>query len=206
MAARTQKCSECLELLVETWVHTNGAMSRTLVVQCPNHCDLKCPRCNESVTVTSSRLSKKYLKCKYCEWRGNCPDRQFAKSKEPLKLEAEQDEILLKRRETRRQKIRKKVATDELSVGSKCPFCGLVLLQLKNLELTSKLGNDFRTIGLSCGDTACDSKWWVDIKVDHLLKMHDLYIKPETSETSETTDKCESCGQPILHDGRCGCS
>ena len=190
MAARTQKCSECQELLLETWVDTNGALGRTLVVQCPNHCDLKCPRCNESVNLTSSRLSKRYLKCNYCEWRGSNPDRQFTKSKEPPKLEAEQDEILMKRREMRRQKILKKVAINELSVGSKCPFCSLVLSRLK-------------TIGLSCVDTACDSIWWVDIKVDRLLAMHDLYIEPETSETA---DKCESCGQSILYGGRCGCS
>lgn len=203
MAARTQKCSECQELLLETWVDTNGVLGRTLVVQCPNHCDLKCPRCNESVKLTSSRLSKRYLKCNYCEWRGSNPDRQFTKSKEPPKLEAEQDEILMKRREMRRQKILKKVAINELSVGSKCPFCSLVLSRLKTFELSSTLGNDFRTIGLSCGDTACDSIWWVDIKVDRLLAMHDLYIGPETSETA---DKCESCGQSILYGGRCGCS
>ena len=194
MAARVRKCPVCREPLFEKLVYKNGARRRTRVVQCPNHCDLKCPNCDELVRVTSTRIHERSLKCKNCEWRGHVPDRQFIKSKDAARLKFIESA----------SSARRSGSLSKLS-GSACPSCNQALLYSKTTMPSLKSGYDDITYRLECRSKECSSMSWEEIKTvlaeglplgNHLPKA--------TASKSET--KCQSCGQPILYGYRCGCS
>lgn len=195
MAARVQKCPTCREPLFENLVHKNGAWSRrTRVVQCPNHCDLKCPNCDELVRVTSTRIHERSLKCKNCEWRGHVPDRQFIKSRDE-----ERRKFIESASSARRSGSLSKLS------GSECPFCSHVLLFSKTTKPSLKSGYDDITYSLSCSSAECDSTRWEEIKTV-LAKGSPFGNDLPKPRASKIETKCQSCGQSILYDGRCGCS
>lgn len=195
MAAKVRKCPMCREPLFEKLVYKKGKWSRrTRVVQCPNHCDLKCPNCDELVTVTSTRIHERSLKCKNCGWSGHVPDRQFIKSKDAARLKFIESASSARR-------------TGSLSklFGSNCPFCSQVLLFSKTTKPSLKSGFDDITYRLSCSSTECDSAMWEEIKT---VPAKDLLIGDDLlkARASKIETECQSCGQPIMYGWRCGCS
>ena len=208
MAARVRKCPMCREPVFEKLVFKNGARRRTRVVQCPNHCDLKCPICDELVRVTSDRIHERSLKCKNCEWRGHVPDRQLVKAKDAARLSAHMEKIYAARsreREKRRTEIRKNVDVNKLGSGSRCPFCSYVLFFSKTTKPSLKSGYDEITYRLRCSSTECDSTWWEETKtvLAKVLPYGNDWLK---ATASKIETKCQSCGQSILYGYRCGCS
>ena len=208
MAGRVRKCPLCREPFFEHLVFKKGARRRTRVVQCPNHCDLKCPICDELVRVTSDRIHERSLKCKNCEWRGHVPDRQFVKSKDSARLTANMEKIYAahnREREKRRTEIRKSVEVDKLGSGSRCPFCNYILLLSTTTKPSLKSGYDDITYRLRCSSTECDTTWREEIKTDLTKVLPDGNALPKAT-ASEIETTCQSCGHPILYGGRCGCS
>ena len=190
-----QKCRTCRETLSENLVYKKGKWSRrTRVVQCPNHCDLKCPNCDELVRVTGTRIHERSLKCKNCEWKGHVPDRRFVKSKEAARLKFIESA----------SGARRSGSLSKLS-GSECPHCSQALLYSKTTMPSLKSGYEDVKYRLECMSKECDSMSWEEVKtvLAEVLPSGKDLLKPRASKI-ET--KCQSCGQLILYDGRCRCS
>lgn len=202
MAARVRKCRTCRESLIENLVYKKGKWSRrTRVVQCPNHCDLKCPNCDELVRVTSTRIHERSLKCKNCEWRGHVPDRQFIKSKEAARLKFEVARLKFIESAS---SARRSGSLSKLS-GSACPSCNQALLYSKTTFPSLKSGYADITYRLECRSKDCSSMSWEDIKTV-LAESLPLGSHLPKATASKIETNCQSCGQPILYDGRCRCS
>jgi len=195
-------------------VYKNGLRRRTRVVQCPNHCDLQCPRCDGDVKVTLSRTNEKNLKCKGCEWKGHSPDRDFNYAKnlsKRLASEKKIEEVEQKKRDARiakaaslfaarkakrdalRFEIMKNVDVNELRVGSECPFCNRRLVIEKTVSRSERWGFEDTRRRLTCGDVTCDSTMW-----------EETVTMP--SEGYSEVSICNSCRQPIRNETVCGCS
>lgn len=211
---KLSRCSKCRQSKIEVLVYKNGLRRRTRVVQCPNHCDLKCPRCDSDVRVTLARTYEKNLKCRGCSWKGHSPDRDFNYAKDRSKrLAAEKRKELVeeKKRDARMAKanslavarkakrdalrfeILKKIDLNELRVGSECPFCKRRLVIKKSVVRSARWGFEDTNRRLTCGDTVCDSTFW-----------EETVTMP--SEGYSEVSICNSCRQPIRNETVCGCS
>ena len=208
MSTRSKKCKTCREGFVEIFVYKNGSLRRTRVLQCPNHCDGMCPRCDvELKTISISTISnERALECEECLWTGYSPDRELfnlrfeiesekIKNREKLKLEHK----LLREREKRIQSN----LPYQLDDIEHCPNCHVPLKSSEYVSYRSISGFSEITEMLYCPEPICGNTWAIGTskrKIPNGITVRDQL------PLNSSVQICSSCGQPIRNGFQCGCS
>lgn len=178
-----RKCKNCSQVLQEVLVYKGGARRRSRVIQCPNHCDLRCPQCDETVRVRSISLGIKTLACRNCPWSGR--SLQLAASKneknsERVSYDEEADVI---------SGLEELLSQMHLE-GLRCPSCEGSLEHSK--DSIFKLG---------CTNSLCRKIW-----PSASFLTYETSSQESSKNDLSTVSVCGSCSQPIRNDSRCGCS
>jgi hypothetical protein len=189
MAAKAENptCRQCKTVKVSQLVYKDGALRRKRVLQCPNHCDLKCPQCDETLRVTSTRPKEKSLKCVNCLWNGHSPDRKFLVAQKKF-LENQRSTNIPER------------AVIDLRVGSNCSHCGHGVLVAERVERVQISGSEIK-ITLSCDNSSCGETFW-----EQIIDMSEKQLITSNRRVFPGISVCPSCELPIRSDSRCGCS
>jgi len=187
--AKNPSCRQCKTVKVSQLVYKDGALRRKRILQCPNHCDLKCPQCDEILRVTSTRPKEKSLKCENCLWKGHSPDREF--------LVAQNKKRLLENQ--RSTNVPERAAID-LQADEKCPHCGRGVLVIERVEQVQISGAEIK-ITLSCNNSSCGETFW-----EQIIDMSEKQLTTRNRQVFAGISVCPSCELPIRSDSRCGCS
>jgi hypothetical protein len=201
---KLSRCSECRQSKVEVLVYKNGLRRRTRVVQCPNHCDLKCPVCDDDLAVTSiSRVSnEKALCCAQCGWDGHSPCRVLFNDRfeEKARIRKQKEE-----ERARNLRILKNQVYWNNDDGPYCPHCDIPLSQVSELVFTDVYGKQQFRIENVCRDGGCGRSWTSHVEAGTVFsKVGARFVDTRSSDGIGSI--CDSCDQPIRNGSICGCS
>ena len=208
MSTRSRKCKTCREGFVEIFVYKNRSLRRTRVLQCPNHCDDRCPRCDSELkTISISTISnEKALECNECTWTGYSPDRELFNLRFEIESEKIRDREKLKlERKLLRERERRIQANlpYELDDVEQCPKCHVPLKRREYVSYRSISGLSEITEMLYCPESGCGNSWAIGTSKRNIP--NGIAVRDHLPVNS-SVQMCNSCEQPIRNGFQCGCS
>ncbi len=190
------RCFTCWHELVAVLVSRTGRPPRHRVFQCANHCDMKCPKCDNTLRITSQDKASLNLRCYRCHWTGEgLSENDLEKWKQSS------------RSRSALNKVRKEWALITPAEGSPCHRCGCPLSE-KKTEIKQTSADFFTwTVTVFCSRRKCDfPKIHTEMKSPTSLDQWMSFKRIENRKLLPLQMRCYSCGQIPHANGHCGCS
>lgn len=196
MDAQFSRCVVCWRELVKVLVSRTGRPPRRKVIQCSRHCDMRCPKCDNTLRVAREDQESKKIRCYRCHWTG------FGIS--AIELDTWQRTPSARSALLEAQKEWKLIVPD---LGSPCHNCGHPLSE--ETSPASQTNADFYTWthSLICTNLRCKAK---PIRSERRRATSAAdwlsFRRREVPAVLPLRTWCVSCGQTLSTDGHCGCS
>lgn len=190
------RCIVCWRELVKVLVSKTGRPPRRKVMQCSRHCDMKCPKCNNTLRVTREDQISKKIRCYRCHWTGL--------GLSAIELEKWHKTSAARKSLTEARKEWKLFVPD---VGSPCHDCGHPLTE--KISPASQTSAEFYTWtrSLVCKNLRCRAKPIRSEQKRATTAEEWLSFRRREAPTRFPLQTwCFSCNQVPSTDGHCGCS
>lgn len=190
------RCIVCWRKLVKKLVSRTGQPPRREVMQCSRHCDMKCPKCNNTLRVTREDQLSKKIRCYRCHWTGS--------GLSAIELDKWQRTSEARTSLHEARKEWKSIVPD---VDSPCHECGHPLAEEISPESQTNAEFFTWTQSLVCKNFRCGAKPIRSMRKRATTAEEWLsFRRREVPAVLPLQTWCVSCGQSPSADGRCGCS
>lgn len=189
-------CFICWHELVPVLVSRTGRPPRHRVLQCANHCDMKCPKCDNTLRINREDKASLHLRCYRCHWTGEgLSENDLEKWKRSSKSRSALN------------KVRKEWALITPTEGSPCHGCGRPLRVFKTEAKQTSADFFTWTVTVFCSRGKCDfRKIRTQMKSPTSLDQWMSFKRHENRKLLPLHMRCYSCGQMPNATGYCACS